>query len=79
MARPSLRNSRMYPIYVDEPDIAPAQMKSPGFSGMRNRSIVLAGIPVEEMTGGAIRCSTPCLFPESRRRLMPCWNPPVLS
>lgn len=53
MARPSLRNSRMYPIYVDEPDIAPAQMKSPGFSGMRNRSIVLAGIPVEEMTGGS--------------------------
>lgn len=32
MARPSLRNSRMYPIYVDEPDIAPAQMKTPGFS-----------------------------------------------
>ena len=53
MARPSLRNSRMYPIYVDEPDIAPAQMKTPGFSGMRNRSIVLAGIPVEEMTGGS--------------------------
>ena len=53
MARPSLRNSRMYPIYVDEPDIAPAQMKSPGFSGMRNRSIVLAGIPVAEMAGGS--------------------------
>ncbi|HBI12666.1 MAG TPA: hypothetical protein DDX86_03380, partial [Akkermansia sp.] len=53
MTRPSLRNSRMYPIYVDEPDIAPAQMKTPGFSGMRNRSIVLAGIPVEEMTGGS--------------------------
>lgn len=53
MARPSLRNSRMYPIYVDEPDIAPAQMKSPGFSGMRNRSIVLAGIPVAEMTQGS--------------------------
>lgn len=52
MARPSLRNSRMYPIYVDEPDIAPAQMKSPGFSGMRNRSIVLAGIPVAEMAQG---------------------------
>lgn len=33
MARPSLRNSRMYPIYVDEPDIAPAQMKTPGFPG----------------------------------------------
>ena len=53
MARPSLRNSRMYPIYVDEPDIAPAQMKTPGFSGMRNRSIVLAGIPVAEMAGGS--------------------------
>lgn len=53
MARPSLRNSRMYPIYVDEPDIAPAQMKSPGFSGMRNRSIVLAGIPVAEMAQGS--------------------------
>lgn len=53
MARPSLRNSRMYPIYVDEPDIAPAQMKTPGFSGMRNRSIVLVGIPVAEMAGGS--------------------------
>lgn len=53
MARPSLRNSRMYPIYVDEPDIAPAQMKTPGFSGMRNRSIVLAGIPVAEMAQGS--------------------------
>ena len=53
MARPSLRNSRMYPIYVDEPDIAPTQMKTPGFSGMRNRSIVLAGIPVAEMAGGS--------------------------
>lgn len=53
MARPSLRNSRMYPIYVDEPDIAPVQMKTPGFSGMRNRSIVLAGIPVAEMAQGA--------------------------
>ena len=53
MARPSLRNSRMYPIYVDEPDIAPAQMKTPGFSGMRNRSIVLAGIPVAEVAGGS--------------------------
>lgn len=53
MARPSLRNARMYPIYVDEPDIAPAQMKSPGFSGMRNRSIVLAGIPVAEMAQGS--------------------------
>lgn len=53
MARPSLRNSQMYPIYVDEPDIAPAQMKTPGFSGMRNRSIVLAGIPVAEMAGGS--------------------------
>ena len=53
MARPILRNSRMYPIYVDEPDIAPTQMKTPGFSGMRNRSIVLAGIPVAEMAGGS--------------------------
>ncbi|XBD73799.1 hypothetical protein ABFY27_13165 [Akkermansia massiliensis] len=43
----------MYPIYVDEPDIAPAQMKTPGFSGMRNRSIVLAGIPVAEMAQGS--------------------------
>ncbi len=53
MARPSLRNARMYPIYVDEPDIAPEQMKTPGFSGMRNRSIVLAGIPVAEMAEGS--------------------------
>ena len=53
MARPSLNHSRMYPIYVDEPDIAPAQMKSPGFSGMRNRSVVLAGIPVAEMAQGS--------------------------
>lgn len=52
MARPSLRNSRMYPIYVDEPDISPEQMKSPGFAGMRNRSVVLAGIPVEKMAEG---------------------------
>lgn len=52
MARPSLSHSRMYPIYVDEPDIAPAQMKSPGFSGVRNRSVVLAGIPVAEMAQG---------------------------
>lgn len=53
MARPSLSHSRMYPIYVDEPDIAPEQMKSPGFSGMRNRSVVLAGIPVAEMAEGS--------------------------
>ena len=52
MARPSLKNARMYPIYVDEPDISPEQMKSPGFSGMRNRSVVLAGIPVEKMAEG---------------------------
>ena len=52
MARPSLKGARMYPIYVDEPDISPEQMKSPGFSGMRNRSVVLAGIPVEKMAEG---------------------------
>lgn len=52
MARPSLENSRMYPIYVDEPDIAPAQMKKFAAGGLRNRSVVLAGIPVAEMAQG---------------------------
>lgn len=52
MCRPSLKGARMYPIYVDEPDIAPAQMKSPGFVGLRNRSVVLAGIPLTEMIKG---------------------------
>lgn len=52
MIRPSLKGARMYPIYVDEPDIAPAQMKSPGFVGLRNRSVVLAGIPLTEMLKG---------------------------
>lgn len=79
MARPSLRNSRMYPIYVDEPDIAPAQMKSPGFPGCATVPSYWPAFPWRRWPGGAIRCSTPCLFPEIRRRLMPCWNPPVLS
>lgn len=52
MARPSLQGSRMYPIYVDEPDISPEQMKSPGFSAIRNRSVVLAGIPLSKMAEG---------------------------
>lgn len=52
MNRPSLKNSRMYPVYVDEPDIAPAQMKSPGFSGLNTRSVVLAGIPLDQMALG---------------------------
>lgn len=72
MARPSLKNARMYPIYVDEPDISPEQMKSPGFSGMRNRSVVLAGIPVEKMAEGKDPLFQPCLSPAIRKRPMPC-------
>ncbi len=52
MARPSLKNSRMFPVYVDEPDIAPEQAKKFAENGSRNRSIVLAGIPTDMMRAG---------------------------
>ncbi len=53
MARPSLKDARMFPVYVDEPDIAPEQAKQFAENGSRNRSIVLAGIPTEQMATGA--------------------------
>ena len=76
MARPSLRNSRMYPIYVDEPDLAPAQMKSPGFPGCATVPLCWRAFPWRKWHRGTIPCSSPYLFPAIRRKPMPCWNPP---
>ncbi len=52
MARPSLKGARMYPIYVDEPNIAPQQRREFAEKGVRNGSLVLAGIPVDKMAMG---------------------------
>lgn len=77
MARSSLRNSRMYPIYVDEPDIAPAQMKTPGFPECATAPSCWPAFPWRRWLREAIPCSGPCSFPATRRKPMPCWNPPV--
>lgn len=52
MSRSSLRGANMHPIYVDEPDIASQQFQEFAKSGLQNKSVVLTGIPVAEMTGG---------------------------
>lgn len=59
MARSSLQGAKMYPIYVDEPDIVSQQFKEFAKSGLQNKSVVLTGIPVAEMTGGDVSLFKP--------------------
>ncbi len=54
MACSSLQRANMHPIYVDEPDIDTPQFKEFAKLGLQNKSVVLTGVPVAEMTGGNV-------------------------
>ena len=48
----NLDPTRIFPIYVEEPAIADAQLRSPQFEKVNRRTIVAAGIPVNRMMEG---------------------------
>lgn len=53
MRQPPLDSGGLYPIMVEEPDIARAQLESPAFHSIEQKSVVIAGIPLESMMEGS--------------------------
>jgi putative ABC transport system permease protein len=47
---------KLHPIYVEEPDINAQQLASPQFAGNRQKSVVIAGLPLAKMFGGPEAC-----------------------
>lgn len=43
---------KVYPIYVEEPSIAEAQLASPAFAAVKQKTVVVAGVPLRDMMDG---------------------------
>lgn len=59
MKQAPLDGQGMYPIIVEEPDIARKQLESPDFHSIKQKSVVLTGIPLDQMMTGEKASLTP--------------------
>ncbi len=59
MQQAPLDGQGMHPVIVEEPDIARQQLESPAFHSIKQKSIVLTGIPLEQMMTGENPSLTP--------------------
>ncbi len=44
--------AKVFPIYVEEPSIAESQLASPAFADVKQKTVVVAGVPLGGMMGG---------------------------
>lgn len=57
--RADIDHSRVFPIKVEEPDISPRQLASEAFRTVEQKSVVVAGIPLDRMMTGENPSLTP--------------------